>query len=227
MEIRSMDFQKGKVFQTYGTYGGFFPLMSLAWKGMRHVFSVNAYKEGLNEEIPKAEKVVSNLRCSHSLLNKSPVDILAIDLSNRPTIKDPHCIEHWERMVSKTIKDHRPKVIFESWAARTVTWDYGPAGKSARVRWKNLGYQTRIQRVDAQDIGGAIVQPRLLVVRIQENMPWEWSSIEENQQKRAMSNLLTPPGLIHVRQRQYHMEVRGQVSESKREPMPTTPGRWI
>ena len=222
-----MDFHKDKRFQTFGTYGGFFPLMCLAWKGMRHVFSVNAYKQGLNEEIPRAEKEITGLRCSHSLLSQSPVDLLAVDSSTRPTIKDPHRVEHWERMIDKTLPANRPKIVFESWAARTGTWEYGPAGKSSRVRWENRGYQTRIQRVDAQNIGGAIVQPRLLVVRIQEPMIWKWREVNDSPQKRAMSNLLTPPGLIHLRQRQYYQKVEGRVAESNCDPMPSTPGRWI
>ena len=227
MEIRSMDFQKDKRFSTFGTYGGFFPLMCLAWKGMRHVFSVNAYKEDLNKEIPRAEKEISGLRCSHNLLRQNPVDLLAVDSSNCPIIKDPHRMEHWERMIAKTLPVNRPKIVFESWAARTGTWEYGPTGKSSRVRWENLGYQTRIQRVDAQNIGGAIVQPRLLVVRIQKSMEWKWRKVIDNPQKRAMSNLLTPPGLLPLRQRQYYQKVEGRVAESNFDPMPSTPGRWI
>ena len=107
------------------------------------------------------------------------------------------------------------------------SWEYGPAGKSSRVRWQNRGYQTRIKRVDAQNVGGAIVQPRLLVVRIQEPLIWKWREINDSPQKRAMSNLLTPPGLIHLRQRQYYQKVEGRVAESNSDPMPSTPGRWI
>ena len=222
-----MDFHEDKRFRTFGTYGGFFPLMCLAWKGMRHVFSIKAHEKGLNEEIPRAEKEIAGLRCSHNLLNKSPVDLLAVDSSNCLTIKDPHRIEHSERMIDRTIPANRPKIIFESWAVRTGSWEYGPAGKSSRVRWQNRGYQTRIQRVDAQNVGGAIVQPRLLVVRIQEPLIWKWREINDSPQKRAMSNLLTPPGLIHLRQRQYYQKVEGRVAESTSAPMPSTPGQWI
>ena len=165
-------------FQSFGTYGSGFPLVAAAWKGLKHVFDVHTRKDNTKSQIPEAMHVYKGLRCRRNLFNKHPVDIFAVDMGSRPTTNYDVKIEHWERMIQVSQITFQPKVIIETWPARAVTWEQGPTGKASRERWKVLGYNTRLQRVDSQDIGGAIIQPRLIVVRIKPKVMLEWYPID-------------------------------------------------
>ena len=222
-----MDVWGPKPFGSYGTYGGFFPLMTLAWTGATYLLAVNTHQAPLNVHMPKAEYTYTGLRCKHNLLNQHPIDLLAVEAGGRSIIREPNKPEHWEIMVATTRLPCRPKFVIESWEARAVTWEHGPVGKAARTRWQDLGYSTRLQRVDSQDVGGAIIQPRLMVLRIVPHCSWKWSPINTSNQKRPMSNLLTPPGLIRRRTSHSPPQGAGRVYESTTEPMPSAIGRWI
>ena len=169
----------------------------------------------------------TGLRCKHKLVNRHPVDILAVDAGDHPIIKVPNKLEHWEILVKSVKEERRPKIIVEAWPSRSAAWEFGPVGKANRIRWSALGYSTRMERVDPQDINGSIIQPRLMVVRIKGNSEWNWMPIPPLKQRRPMSNLLTPPGLIKRRPNLYKEDVKGHVSNSQQDPMPAVPGRWI
>ena len=214
-------------FQSYGTYGGAFPLMIPAWKGLQYIFAVQSELTHLPSTVPKADHMYTGLRCKHKLLNRHPVDILAVDAGDQPIIKVPNKPEHWEMLVKSVKEECRPKIIVEAWPSRSAAWEFGPVGKANRIRWSALGYSTRMERVDPQDINGSIIQPRLMLVRIKGNSEWNWMPISPLKQKRPMSNLLTPPGLIKRRPNLYKEDVKGHVSNSQQDPMPAVPGRWI
>ena len=151
IEIRQWKTDGWKMFQLFGTYGSGFPLVIPAWKGLKHVFDVHTRKENLKNQIPEATHVYQGLRCKRNLFNKHPVDIFAVDIGNRSTSNHDLKMEHWELMVQASQLMSRPKLIIEIWPARAVTWESGPTGKAARTRWKELGYNTRLQRVDSQE----------------------------------------------------------------------------
>ena len=226
VEVRPMR-SRGSVYKTFGTYGGGFPLISAAWEGMEHILEINANVKQEDSNMPSAKYTYTGLRCQRNLLQRHPVNILVVEAGLKSQSHISQKGEHWELMIQSTEETKRPQLIVEAWAERAINWEYGPAGKASQIRWQKQGYATRMQRVDAQDLGGAIIQPRLLVVRILEPRKWIWDTINPSSQRRPMSNLLTPPGLLYQRARQYYSKVQGNVYEAHRDPMPETPGRWI
>ena len=100
--------------------------------------------------------------------------------------------------------------------------------KGTRTRWRKLGYLSRFQRVDATEVGGAVLQSRLLVIRIQKEFQslWMWRCKEIDEQRRPMSNLLTPPGLV-PRKLYAHPPQGARVASAQSDPMPAFPGAWI
>ena len=227
IELRQWKPNGWNMFQSFGTYGSGLPLMAPAWTGYTHIFDVHIRRTTNEDKIPEAIHNYTGLRCKRNLFNKHPVDIFAVDMGNRPMTNHDIKIEHWERMMQASQPQFRPKVVIEAWPARAVIWESGPTGKASRIRWKELGYSTRLQRIDAQHIGGAIIQPRLMVVRIQPNVPWGWYPIDVQRPKRPMCNLLIPPGLIPRRRDTYYSSVEGHIHDPNQDPMPAVIGRWI
>ena len=115
IEIKQIKQNQNEPFQSYGTYGGAFPLMIPAWKGLQYIFSVQSELTHLPSTVPKADHTYTGLRCKHKLLNRHPVDILAVDAGDQPIIKVPNKPEHWETMVRSVKEECRPKIIVEAW----------------------------------------------------------------------------------------------------------------
>ena len=114
VEVRVMDVWGPKPFGSYGTYGGFFPLMTLAWSGATYLLAVNTHQAPLNIHMPEAEYTYTGLRCKHNLLNQHPIDLLAVEAGGRSIIREPNKPEHWEIMVATTRLPCRPKFVIES-----------------------------------------------------------------------------------------------------------------
>jgi hypothetical protein len=180
---------------TYGTIDCGLETMTEAWPNLEHVFSSGGIQVGGNT-IP-----LTGGRLPHNLLEEHPIDLLVVDQGhmNRPpgttTSERP---SKWEQIVQNVPDEVRPKVVIESWPEKAIGWMEGPMAKSARIRWRKLGYVSRFQRVDATTIGGAIEQACLLVIRITTSIQhlWMWRTKDLFGLKRPMSNLLTPPGLV-------------------------------
>ena len=58
-----------------------------------------------------------------NLLHKHPVDLLVIERSS--DLKDPPFdnVFPWERTITQTKTDHRPKVILECWDSKVINWN--------------------------------------------------------------------------------------------------------
>ena len=104
-------------------------------------------------------------------------------------------------------------------------WECGPVAKIEKVRWNEMGYQSRYQVVRSTQEGGSIRQERLLVVRVSNELAsyWEWEPLPEitTVQERAMGNLLTPPGLVD--RQEWRKTLPGHVTrpiDHRREAMP-------
>ena len=177
--------------------------------------------------LPQGQHRIPQLRCSRQVLNRHPVDIFAV-ITNSTTRK-ARTTMHWEQVVRETKTHLKPKIVCEMWTAQWVNREDGPTGKSMRTRWRDLGYDTRTQRADCQHIGGALIQPRLIVIRIHQTIAntWTWLPINTHRSSRPMNNLLTPPGLIPYRRRLYEPEYRGFAPDSHTAPMPSLPGQYI
>ena len=83
--------------------------------------------------------------------------------------------------------------------------------------------------MNATNVGGAIQQVRLMVVRVANFLEkyWDWKFFDSGIRPRPMSNLLTPPGLLRRNQKKYYNTVRGHVTDGFTDPMPSQIGRWI
>ena len=138
--------------------------MAIAWKELEYKLEIkDKIKDHLT--IPKGKTRVAALRCSHRILNRYPIDMLIVETGQQQAPQISKSIDHWELIMDKTLVERRPKIVIESWTSRASVWENGPSGKGSRVRWKEKGYTTRIKHIDAQNVGGAIVQPRLLVIQ--------------------------------------------------------------
>ena len=84
------------------------------------------------------------------------------------------------RELDKVDIHQRPRVIFESWEEQATMWKHGPISAHLSAVWKDLGYSTRNKIVSSLQVGGAIRQQRLLVVRHLDiaGLPWEWGKEE-------------------------------------------------
>ena len=153
--------------RTFGTYGGGVSLMTLAWQNLTYELEIKSTKFiSDTDKVPRGRVLITNMRCEHRIFEKHPVDNLAIDNGTRKAPHGPQTSEHWELILDKTTPLNQPKIIVEVWPSRAVTWDSGPAAKGSEVRWIHRGYETRIKHVDAQHMGGALIQPRTMVVRL-------------------------------------------------------------
>jgi len=94
-------------------------------------------------------------------------------------------------------------LVIESWEpAALFTSGVGPLDKASRTRWLELGYQTRGRVLRATELGGAIDQERLLVVRTRMGMAtegWQWPESPRTLPTRPMANLLRPAALVPKR----------------------------
>ena len=202
--------------------------MAIAWKELEYKLEI---KDKIKDHLtfPKGKTQVAALRCSHRILNRYPINMLIVETGQQQAPQISKSIDHWELMINKTTLEKRPKIVVESWTSRAAVWENGPAGKGSRVRWKEKGYATRIRHVDTQYIGGAIVQPRLLVVRVREEYSklWMWTEINITNTPRPMSNVLTPAGLIKRKVRYRNHQQLPILPDSTTDPMPPRPGQWI
>ena len=203
--------------------------MRSAWPKLDHVFSVRRSDgNGESEASPEPTKILREPhRLPKELLNNFPVDLLTIEQGD--ATKPPLSFEQhpWEKLISRTSPENRPRVVIESWPPNAQLWTKGPACKSTTSRWHDLNYVSRFKRVSATDVGGAINQSRLLVARVKHEWShlWVWSTEEtELDTARPMSTLLTPPGL--VRSNTY---VQGRSGDpiAQRDPMPSVMGAFI
>lgn len=158
------------------------------------------------------------------IFHQAPVDVVFVEGSHQSkhAMTNPTRVE---QALAVTDVSDRPLYVCEAWNCGAPMWTLGPVSKLVNERWKKLGYLTHCRWVQATQVGGAIDQSRLLVVRVSRSTgtPWEWDR-SVNTLPRPMSNLLTPPGLIPRWAYTISSRAGARVESS---PMPSTPGRWI
>jgi len=209
---------------TYGTWTGGLELMRAAWPNLDHKWALRTGKpRDLEECGPLPPTILWGGRVPKRHLEKHPVDLLVVE---RGSIRRPDPLPKvypWEAPTRHVDPQFRPMIIIESWRDQAVTWVNGPADKSARTRWHELGYETRVKRVQAIGAGAALDQRRSLVVRIrrEHSTSWKWGHLSSYAllHPRPMSNLLTPPGLLR---RQLRVLSRGSPPTKARIPIGTT-----
>ena len=172
---------------------------------------------------PPRRVIVGTHRFPGGLFHQSPVDLLFIERGTQEK-GDGVQPSHVETVLHITQEQDRPKYIVEAWNCASPMWNTGPVSKLVITRWKKLGYDTHCRWVQASQVGGAVNQARLLVVRVSQRTGtvWDWTPIQ-NAPPRPMSNLLIPPGLIPS-----WVYQEGRTGpDVLTELMPSAPGRWI
>ena len=180
-----------------------------------------------NDPRPPEQGVTGHARLPRNLLRKVPVDLVFIE-RGQSARQDFAQTPPWEETFDHTPNARRPLVVMESWKPGAILWTRGPMSKVATTRWNDRGYQSRCRIVNALELGGAVDQSRLLVVRIHKRLQlkWEWKPLEQQgTTPRAMGNLLTPSGL--VKSWAYKTNNGDNLPQAHKDPMPPTPGRWI
>ena len=229
MEVRTAPLATEPWVRSYGVIDGGYETMRVAWPKLEHVFSVRRSEEKIEGEASPSPKQV--LREPHRLPNKLlmdfPVDLLTIEQGH--VTKPPLTYERtsWEKLISRTTADNRPRVVIESWPPNAQLWTKGPTCKSNITRWQEMKYVSRYKRVAATNVGGAVNQSRLLVARVRQEWShlWLWNAEEtEVDTPRPMSNLLTPPGLVGP-----HKYVSGRTGDpiAFQDAMPSVMGAYI
>lgn len=165
-------------------------------------------------------------RCPMDLLLRHPVDLLAIECGSWQNPKPSAKGHRWEHLVATAPLRLRPWIVIEVWPPNSLLWDLGPTGKGTCVRWNLLGYTTKVKVVDSQRCGGAIDQPRALVVRDRSDR-WEWADYSHLAPPRPMQNLLTPKGLRPRRKQHGPIPSITPLPSACADPMPSKPFAWI
>ena len=216
--------------RTYGTIGGGMETMCLAWPALEHIFATrrpNTLETQLGDDV---KTVYPCPRFPVNILRANPVDLLTIENGHLTTPLATSSPQVWERAVSKAPRHKQPRLIIEMWPGGAGLWANSPTSKPFRSRWAELGYVSRSKRVVATKVGGAISQVRFVVARVKLEFSgaFDWPDIvDDDAPPRAMSNLLTPPGLL----RKQHFDPSsfrgtGAIYEVT-SPMPASPGRWV
>ena len=235
MEVRQIPKQLKTWLKTYGTLDGAGELMSEAWPSMQHIFAVRRSKEAIPSCRPSNQDPIVKIgypRMPSGLLEEHQVDMLIVDRSSVGTPPRSCLATPWESSISRTATDALPKVVLESWISVASTWARGPVSKLSMARWTTLGYDTFCKCVSSTSVGGALLQARLLVSRVQstEAKKWHWPPLQDEQGERPMSNLLIPPGLVpkHLYLRDTKTKsINGVVPDARVCPMPDRPGALI
>ena len=215
VEVRRVpEIQGSQFLHSSGTIDGGGELMRVAWPQMKHVFvgrrkgdsvlpvnSTASTPEGVtpppSSSVSSPDPVIHlGLRLPKNLLYKHPVDLLVIGRSS--DLKDPP-VDHvfpWERTITQTKTDHRPKVILECWDPKAINWDNVATTKGCFARWSQQGYDSSLKHLHGLEVGSNTNHHRLMVVRVQKDLvsQWKWPESPLKTPHRSMSNLLTPPG---------------------------------
>ena len=191
----------------YGTVDAGLELCCTAWPRLEHVFSCagSLDRRSAPGRPTAAHELGPGENVSEKVLLRHPVDLLAVEayrVHRKVSLTQP--VTFWERWVAKAAgKPDRPRLVIESWEpAALFTSGIGPLDKASRTRWLELGYQTRGRVLRATELGGAIDQERLLVVRTRMGMAtegWQWPESPRTLPTRPMANLLRPAALVPKR----------------------------
>jgi len=179
---------QGMAFASYGTVGCGYELCTDAWTGATHIFSVTDW------EGSTAKHVLTGHRMPKHTLARYPVEALVVDQGHRS--KEPPNMalvtSEWEAEVARA--SNPPKVVMESWLSTASIWSAGPMSKGSVTRWKKMGYTSSGTVVRSTQVGGAVAQTRLLVIRTRSPSTGpSWPPRDPlGATPRCMSNLLTP-----------------------------------
>jgi hypothetical protein len=187
-----------KPLNTVGYMGKGFHTARLAWPKLETQFCVGG-SYGATGKHEKAVRYATLERAPDSLLSDHPVDLLVVDsvgaTDYAPADRNKKGTSKWLRQVERT--GERPRMVVESWGDQSLFDEYdGPTSKRHRTLWDKIGYVTRVHRWEAAKLNSALLQERVMVLRIHKdiNRPLEWT-VNSELPGRAMSNMLRYQGV--------------------------------
>jgi hypothetical protein len=221
-----------------GTIGLGFPTAVLAWADMQWKFQAGGRIVDQPGERKAKESFGSIDRAPLNLLTKHRVDLLVIEMvlikDYQVNAKNPLGIPVWLKMVAKVPTKQRPKVIIECWKGETLFNETeGPTSKRHHTSWKTNGYDTRVQRLEANEVNGAMDQERILVYRTQTDLVLNLKQDHRNcMPGRPMSNFLRfrdipRKAYADARTLQNLQDGGKHVANAQTECMPRRVGDWI
>ena len=225
LEVKDLPAPQPGPYSSYGTFGDSLNLMTEAWHELDHVFSIHSDHALTSSPKLRGRHHYLGPRPPLNVLARHQVDLLVVECGRWQCPRPPLDGHRWELMIQATPRPSRPRSIIEVWPPNSLLWELGPAGKAARVRWETLGYSSKMKVIDPQHCGGAIVQPRALVVRHRSTCEWSWAEYSSLSPARPMQNLLTPKGLRPRRKQREPPTSALPVFDIH--PMPGKPGAWI
>ncbi|KAL7577965.1 hypothetical protein ACA910_007587 [Epithemia clementina (nom. ined.)] len=222
----------------YGTVDTGYSTMGQAWPNLEWKWDIGGNHGGSTGLDPRHLK--TGVRYSMDTLNTNPVDLLVVErghilqLPSRGSGKGVPPEPRWRVMIRGTEGGKQPKLILESWSGQAGLWPGGPTAKSEHVLWDAIGYSSRYRTLGATQVGGAILQERLLVARVKVEWAetWAWSELGPNAPSQPMSNLLDPQGLVPYQEWRTNLPAHvSHCADPLVEPMPWSPwqvkGGWI
>jgi hypothetical protein len=228
VEVKQMAENAKSWIQSFGIIDGGLELMKYAWPSLQHKFSVRRNDANLLDNDGDTQVFLGHHRYPKDLLRKHSVDLITVEQGHLKTPPVKYRRTPWEDLVENSPKACRPRVVIETWPASAQMWRQGPVCKAHTTVWKDMAYITRCRLINATEVGGAIQQERLIVVRVHVHFEhlWTWDKIEAGQEvQRPMSNLLTPPGLVPYKA--YDRRTTRTVPNARTDPMPGHFGAWI
>lgn len=214
---------KERRINTYAIVNGGLELARLGLVGVTFEWAARprAHPGGWDGGPAPRQQILLGTRPPRHLLDQSPVDLILEDMR----WQTPPPQGAWSEVaVGLAAPKNRPTYVLESWDPQATLWQGGPMSKLVTTRWRELGYWSQCQCLCATEVGGAILQTKLLVVRGQANQPsLDWGPRVKGP-ARPMGNLLTPVGLVP---KWAYLDGSGVSPAADRAPMPGKPGAWI
>ena len=201
--VEAFEIRKGQAspkaapFRSFGTLWSGYNTPLEAWKGLTHLWSAGSPRDPAT---PDDVAHYPGTRFKTNLLQRNPVDILVVErgiIGHTPTASES-LGKVWMDLVKGVDPDTRPSVIIEAWQGKAALWEFGPASTALASAWGKVGYASRHRVVTAVNVGGAVTQTRLMVVRHKKGtMPsFRWPDLHPDVSPRPMGNVLTPVYLL-------------------------------
>lgn len=165
LEVKNMQAAQRAPYLNYGTWGDSFNLMTEAWHDLEHELSIHGIHSCASAPAVQGPYHYTGPQHPLHILNHHPVDLLVVECGRWQCPHPPLAGHRWELMIQATSQNSRPSTIIEIWSPNSLLWELGPTGKAAWVQWATMGYVTKMKVIDPQHCGGAIVQPRAIVIR--------------------------------------------------------------
>ena len=179
----------------FGTAGSFPILFREAWREDEHVFSVEGGKA------PNGDSNLQHLgtpeRVSGEVLNRYPVDVLAIEEPS--SVANKATPPYWTKWLDKCKDANLPDYVIISAPSKELVEDSGLQSKPWRRRFEKWGYEAHYWFIRAHEHGGVVRQDRCMLVLRRKDVTVPKVILPEpivtDEAPRIARNMLSPMGV--------------------------------